>query len=197
MAAAPRHRNERIVAALNDIKGVAFKYPIRYIVPLIFATSLFVFGISVLYIYWKLGDLLFDIVFFTLSGITGFAVLSGFAMTSSILVSSEEIAALKFGVQLKRIKWKDVTKLKKWRYKNPASGAFEEVFYVYDGNTSWLSRRLINFYGPIAFNEKVTDVRALLDEINAHAREHHFPMFVLDQEVVGARSKTEVQVDAL
>ncbi len=88
-------------------------------------------------------------------------------------------------------------KVKKWRFKNPASGSFEDVFYVYDSDLLGYIEQLKNLGGPIAFTGKIVGLPLLLEQINARAREYHFPIFVLDQQAGGTRSKREVQVEAL
>jgi hypothetical protein len=112
----------------------------------------------------------------------------GSLMCSSIIVSDRGIASRNFGRVLKFIGWEDVTKVKKVRRWNAGSRSYEDVFYAYDGDFPGLRERMVNLRGPIVFTDRITGLRALLDNVNEYAQRHRFPLIVLDQEV--ARERT-------
>ena len=114
----------------------------------------------------------------------GLLFLSAFGslMCSSIVVSNDGIAAHNFGRTLKIIRWENVTKIKKVRRWNAASRSFEDTFYIFDGDMTALSERMVNFRGPVAFGDKIRGVRNLLTEVNEYGRRHHLLLVALDQE---------------
>jgi hypothetical protein len=121
--------------------------------------------------------------FFTLVGV-GLFFLSAFGslMCSPIIVSDEGIEARNFGRMLKFVRWEEVTKIKKVRRWNAGSRSFDDTFYVFNGNFPALRERMVNLRGPIAFGDKISGIRDLLNGINEYGQRHHLLFVTLDQE---------------
>jgi hypothetical protein len=113
-----------------------------------------------------------------------FAFIGAFGVLkcSAIRLDSKGIEAHNFGRILKTANWQHVKKAKKVRRWNAGSRSFEDAYYVFDGPFSALRERMVNLRGPIAFDEKIRGLRALLDKINAAAVQYDFPLIVSDQE---------------
>ncbi len=137
------------------------------------------------------GDVPFAIIWILVA--IWFGLLSVFAafMCSSITMSDEAIAASNFGRTLKRIRWADVTRVKKVRRWNLASRSFEDSFYVYDDTFSALRERMVNSLGPIVFTDKIDDLRSILDRVNLNAGKYQFPLAVLDEQAARAAASKQ------
>ena len=186
-----------VIGATKEMNTLLFSYKWRSVVNwhvfgLIFPAAEIYMGI----ILYK-STVLFGIIFIFF-GVCLFPVTAlGSLLLSAVLILDKSIEVYNYGHLLKKINWAEVTKVKKSRLFNPTTGVFDENFYVFDRNYSWFRRRLVNLGGPIAFTGKIVGLPLLLEQINARAREYHFPIFVLDQQAGGTRSKREVQVEAL
>jgi hypothetical protein len=159
------------------------KYPVRqlianYVITPIIALLCFSFGIFVLDQSYVAGALCVGFGFFV--ALMNLMLLLIF---SRIVVSDGGISAHNFGRMLKFIRWENVKKIDKVRQWNAGSRSYSEVFHVFDGDFSAFERRMVNFRGPIVFTDRIEGLRMLLDKVNEYARQHQFPLVVLDQEV--------------
>lgn len=188
---------------MNNV--VDFRYPLSQVVItylLMPIVSLISLGLGVFL--FAATSIFFGVILILFGVWLVFLSVFGSLMCSSVTVSNEGIAAHNFGRTLKFILWQDVMKVKKVRRWNAGSRSFENVFYIFDGTFPPLRERMVNLRGPIAFTDKIRELRELLDEINKAARRYHFPLVVLDQEAarklatqtgVGAWRRTVLKVE--
>jgi hypothetical protein len=108
-------------------------------------------------------------------------------------ISDEGIAAYKLGWKMKSTRWQDVKKIQKMRFWNMGARAYQDRFYVYDGDFGTRRKLMVNLRGPIVFTDEIRELRELLDRINGYARRYSFPLVALDQE---AASKLAAQKGA-
>ena len=108
-------------------------------------------------------------------------------------ISDDGIAAYKLGWKMKSVRWPDVKKIQKMRFWNMGARAYQDRFYVYDGDFGTRRKLMVNLRGPIVFTDEIRELRELLNRINGYARRYGFPLVVLDQE---AASKLAVQKGA-
>lgn len=106
----------------------------------------------------------------------------GSLLCSSISIDGKGIAACNFGRTLRHIEWQNVTKITKVRRWNAGLRGYENEYYIFDGVFSPLMERLFNLRGPIAFSDKIKELRDLLDQINAAASQYQFSLTAVDQE---------------
>jgi hypothetical protein len=99
-----------------------------------------------------------------------------------ISISDYGIVTYKLGWRMKSIRWQDVTKIQKMRFWNMGARAYQDRFYVYNGDFGTRRRLLVNLRGPIVFTDEIRELRDLLNRINSYARRHGFPLVVSDQE---------------
>ena len=139
------------------------------------------------------GSAIVGTLFVLFSPVVFFLSAFGALMCSVIAVSDEGIAAHNFGRTLRFIRWEDVTKIKKVRRWNIASGSYLDTFYVFDRNFPPLRERMVNFRGPIAFSGEIRGLRDLLNRINDYSRRNNFLLVTLAQGLDG-RSGTQMKL---
>lgn len=164
-------------------RSKSYRYPFSQIVISYLLLPIFsVLGLGLGAFLLEVGSAFFGALLILFGAWLIFLSAFGSLMSASIIVSDEGIAAHNFGRSLKFIRWRDVTKIKKVRRWNAGSRSFEDAFYVFDKTFSSLHQRMVNLRGPIAFTDKIRDLRGLLDKVNEAARRYRFPLVALDQE---------------
>ncbi len=98
----------------------------------------------------------------------------------SVAVNDAGISAVIFGVATKRIRWSDVTKVRKMRVY--ISMAFVDGFVVFENHHGLICRFFVNICGSVGFSESINECRELLDLINQYAQLHDIPLTVIDVE---------------
>jgi hypothetical protein len=107
---------------------------------------------------------------------------------SAIALEDDGVGTYAFGFRCKYVKWRDVGKIRKVREWDAPTMRYLTKFYV---NTK---RSSINMHtrhifgntpcqcGPIVFDERIVDLRGLLNSINTYARTYHIEIVSVDRE---------------
>jgi hypothetical protein len=148
---------------------------------------------------------IFGLVFITMGVVGLYAVYRSLFKYATIIIDNEGISARSFGKIRKFIRWSDVTKIRKTRFRWPGpTPTYSVTFEVFDAAAEALPRLKArpNLNGAITFTDKILNIRNLLDNINKYSLDHNIDIYINDPEngVSIARSRSnasEVKVPEL
>jgi hypothetical protein len=131
-------------------------------------------------------------------GVAAFAALSalfflcGFLVVhftySAIELDNDGLSTYAFGYRWKYVTWRDVTSIRKVREWDAPTTRYLTKFYVNTSSSS-INMHMRHIFGntpfrrgPIAFDERIIDLRMMLDAINSYAQRFQIEIVSVDRE---------------
>lgn len=94
---------------------------------------------------------------------------------SAIRISETQVAAVAFGIRWRSLAWREVTKIRRVRDLETDTNEWHMLYYIQGSKPR-------SFLGQIMFQDRISELRSLLDLLNEIAAKRQIPIVSIDHE---------------